>query len=405
MARTLNKLTDVKVKAERKASRHSDGGGLYLNVSPSGSKSWLFMWSAMVAGIDGKPRQRRREMGLGAYPTVGLADARKKAEDCRKAVEEGRDPIAERDKAAEPTFAECADQFLASMEKSWRNEKHRAQWRMTLTDYCKPIGTKRVSEISTEDVLSVLSPIWAEKSETASRLRGRIERVLDYAKAKGWRSGENPALWRGHLKSILPARQKLARGHHAAMPYAEVPAFVQRLPDKEAMAARALEFLILTAARAGEVLGATWAEIDFENKLWTVAAPRMKAGREHRVPLSERAVDILRDLHEARISDYVFPGFRPRMPLSNMALAKLMERMKVDQYTAHGFRSAFRDWTGDHTSVPREVAEAALAHTVGDATERAYRRADALEKRRKLMQAWADYLAKPAGSNVVPMRR
>ncbi len=405
MVRTLNKLTDVKVRAERSPGRHSDGGGLYLNISPSGSKSWLFMWSTMTAGSDGKPRQKRREMGLGAYPAVRLADARKKAEDFRKAVEEGRDPIAEREKASEHTFAECADQFLASMEKSWRNDKHRAQWRMTLTEYCRPIGAKRVSEIGTEDVLGVLSPIWQEKNETASRLRGRIERVLDYAKARGWRSGENPALWRGHLKSILPARQKLARGHHAAMPYQEVPAFAQGLPEKDAMAARALEFLILTAARAGEVLGTTWAEVDLQNKLWTVPAERMKAGREHRVPLSDRAVAILSTLQKVRISDYVFPGLKPHMPLSNMAFQKLMERMKVDDYTPHGFRSAFRDWAGDHTSFPREVAEAALAHTVGDATERAYRRADALDKRRTLMQSWADYLAMPAAGNVVPLRR
>jgi integrase len=316
-------------------------------------------------------------------------------------VEAGRDPIAERNREAEPSFAECVDQFLASMQESWRNEKHRAQWQMTLTAYCKPIGGKRVSAITTEDVLGVLSPIWQQKSETASRLRGRIERVLDFAKAMGWRSGENPALWRGHLKNILPARQKLTRGHHAAMPYADVPAFVRSLPGKEAMAARALEFLILTAARTGEVLGATWDEIDLERKLWTIPASRMKAGREHRVPLSEPATAILASLQDTRISDFVFPGFKAQSPLSNMALQKLMERMQVDQYTAHGFRSAFRDWVGDHTSFPREVAEAALAHTVGDANERAYRRADALEKRRRLMHAWADFCTKSGASTVV----
>ena len=258
---------------------------------------------------------------------------------------------------------------------------------------------------STRDVLKVLSPIWLTKSETASRLRGRIERVLDFAKVRGWRTGDNPALWRGHLKSILPARQRLARGHHAAMPYRDVPAFLQALQGKEALAARALEYLILTAARSGEVLGATWEEIDFDAAVWTVPAARMKAGREHRVPLSARAVAILKALHEVRISDFIFPGQAKGRPLSGMAFEMLMRRMKADAFTPHGFRSAFRDWAGDATSFPREVAEQALAHRVGDATERAYRRADALEKRRRLMVAWADYCGTVRGGNVIPLAR
>ena len=373
-----------------------DGGGLYLDVKPSGTKSWAFVWKQ-----DGK----RREMGLGAYPAVKLATARKLAGDCREAVAQGRDPIAERQKEAEPTFGECADRFLASMEGQWRNAKHRAQWRMTLTEYATPISAMKVSEIGTDDVLRVLNPLWQSRPETASRLRGRIERVLDFAKAHGWRSGENPALWRGHLKSILPARQRLTRGHHAAMPYAQVPAFVERLRGLEAMSARALEFLILTAARSGEVLEATWDEFDLDAGLWTVPATRMKAGKEHRVPLSKPALAIVQALHEVRISDYVFPGHAKGRPLSNMAFAKLLERMKADQYTPHGFRSAFRDWAGDATSFPRDVAEQALAHRVGDATERAYRRADALDKRRKLMAAWADYCDTAKGGNVIPIRR
>lgn len=396
MARTLHKLTDAKAKSALKPGRHSDGGGLYLNVTPTGSKSWVFMWVR-----DGK----RREMGLGAYPVVSLAAARKKAQECREDVAAGRDPIAERAKEAEPSFGECADRFLASMEASWRNEKHRAQWRMTLTEYCKPIQSKRVSQIGTDDVLKVLQPIWGSKPETASRLRGRIERVLDYARAKGWRNGENPALWRGHLKNILPPRQKLTRGHHAAMPYRDVPAFMKRLRNADAMAARALEFLILTASRSGEVYGAKWSELDLEAGIWTVPAERMKAGKEHRVPLSRQALALVKKLHELRMSDYVLPGHRPKCPLSSSAMEMLLRRMKVEAFTVHGFRSAFRDWAGDETTFPREIAEAALAHRVGDATELAYRRADALSKRKKLMQAWADYLDREKSVAVVPFKR
>lgn len=397
MARTLQKLTDTKARSDRlKPGRHSDGGGLYLNVSKSGSKSWLFMWVT-----NGK----RREMGLGSYPAVSLASVRQIAGECRAAIAEGRDPIAERVKEAEPTFGECADRYLASMEASWRNEKHRQQWRMTLTDYCTPIRMKKVSEVGTEEVLKVLNPIWNEKAETASRLRGRIERVLDYAKAMGWRTGENPALWRGHLKNVLPPRRKLTRGHHAAMPYRQVPAFMRRLRSADAMAARALEFLILTAARSGEVYGARWSEFDFDGAVWTIPATRMKAGKEHRVPLSPRAFEIIKALQETSISDFVFPGQRSNCPLSSSAMEMLMRRMKVETFTVHGFRSSFRDWAGDETTFSREVAEAALAHRVGDATEQAYRRADAVEKRRKLMQVWADYCQQSDSAMVIPLVR
>ena len=382
MGRALNKLSDVSAKAEKRPGRHSDGGGLYLNVSPSGTKSWRLMWVR-----DGK----RREMGLGGYPVVTLAKARSKAAACRTAISAGRDPIVERLREAEPTFGECADQYIASIRSEWRNAKHEYQWNQILTAHCQPIRTKRVSEIDTDDVLKVLTPIWQSKNETASRLRGRIERVLDFAKVKGWRTGENPALWRGHLRNILPKRQKLQRGHLAAMPYEDVPEFVERLGKTEAMAARALEFAILTVARSGEVLGATWQEIDFDRKLWTVPKHRMKAGEPHTVPLSDAALTVLKPLHEARVNDIVFPGFRSGRPLSGMAMEMLLRRMKVTNATVHGFRSSFRDWCGDKTSFPREVAEAALAHKVGDEVERAYRRSDALEKRRRLMQEWADY--------------
>lgn len=396
MARATSKLTDTECRAATRAGKLGDGGGLYLDVKPSGAKSWAFVWKA-----SGK----RREMGLGAYPAVTLAKARKLAGAHREAVAEGRNPIAERQKEAEPTFAECADTFLASMEGQWRNEKHRAQWRMTLREYAQPLSAKKVSEVGTDDVLKVLNPLWKKRPETASRLRGRIERVLDYAKARGWRTGENPALWRGHLKNILPPRQRLTRGHHAAMPYGDIPAFLQSLTGRDAIAARALEFLILTAARSGEVLEATWNEFDLDAELWTVPAHRMKAGKEHRVPLSPRALAIVKALHETRHSDFVFPGYARGRPLSNMAFVMLMRRMKADAYTPHGFRSGFRDWAGDCTSFPRDVAEQALAHRVGDATERAYRRADALEKRRKLMVAWANYCGTVKGGNVIPMAR
>lgn len=407
MSRTQSKLTDTAIRSgSLKAGRHSDGGGLYLNVKPTGSKSWAFMWTA-----SGK----RREMGLGAYPAFGLAKARKIAAECRDAVAEGRDPIAERQKEEEPTFGECADKLLASMSSTWRNEKHRDQWSYTLSrkrdddgalvrdGYCLDLVDRKVSAISTDDVLKVLSPIWTAKAETASRLRGRIERVLDFAKAKGWRTGENPALWRGHLKSILPARQKLQHGHHAAMAYEDVPAFVERVRASEAMAARALELAILTAARSGEVREAVWSEIDLDKALWIVPAARMKAGREHRVPLPARAVELLRELHEARTGDLVFPGQRAGRPLSVMAMDMLLRRMKVD-VTVHGFRSSFRDWCGNETSFPRDLAEQALAHAVGDETERAYRRSDALEKRRKLMDAWASYLAPTPAGKVMKLR-
>lgn len=385
MARTLHKMTDASVKAEKNPGRHSDGGGLYLNVGPTGKKSWLFMWV---------PRgSKRREMGLGGYPTVKLAQARNRASECRTAIEEGRDPIAEKAKQAEPTFGECADLFISSIKSEWRNEKHQAQWKMTLSDaYCATLRQRQVSAINTEDVLSVLKPVWLDKNETASRLRGRIERVLEFAKVKGWRSGENPAAWRGNLRNLLPKRQKLQRGHQPAMRYQDVPAFVERLRASEAIAARALELLILTVGRSGEVLGAKWSEIDFEQKLWNVPKERMKAGSAHTVPLSAPAISLLEILHKHRISEYVFPRTKEK-PLSGMAMLMLLRRMKCRDITVHGFRSSFRDWCGDATPFPREVAEAALAHKVGDATERAYRRSSALEKRRELMLAWADYLA------------
>lgn len=383
MARSAKKLSALDVKNRTKPGRHSDGDGLYLNIASGGTKSWVFIWMK---------DKRRREMGLGAYPTVSLSDAREKADECRKLVASGENPLQARSQEKPKTFEQATSEFLASMEHGWRNEKHREQWRTTLGEaYCKPLLNRAVNDIDTADVLKVLTPIWQSKAETASRIRGRIERVLDFAKVKGWRTGENPALWRGHLKNALPARQKLTRGHHSAMPYDDVPAFAERLGALESTSAKGLELLILTASRSGEILGAQWSEIDLKKGLWTVPASRMKAGKIHRVPLTERAVTILQKLHDGRVSDYVLPGAKKDRPLSNMAFAMLMRKMKLGHYTPHGFRSAFRDWAGDETSFPREVAEAALAHAVGDQTERAYRRSDALERRRKLMEAWASF--------------
>jgi integrase len=349
------------------------------------------MWKA-----DGK----RREMGLGPLRDVPLAKARERAAEVRQKLADGLDPIAARDKPTVMTFGEAADALIESMSSSWRNDKHRAQWKMTLTVYCEPLRTKPVPEIGTEDILKVLQPLWTTKPETASRLRGRMERVFDFARARGQGTGENPARWRGHLDAVLPKRAMLTRGHHKAMPFDEVPAFVLALRDREGVAARALEFAILTAARSGEVMGARWDEFNVEARVWTVPAARMKAGREHRVPLSSRAVEILRGMHERRLGDLVFPGVKAGRPLSVMALEMVLRRMKAD-VTVHGFRSAFRDWAGERTHFPREVAEAALAHLVGDAVERAYRRGDALEKRRELMDAWASFLEEQAPSNVV----
>ena len=396
MARPLNKLSDSTCKASLRPGLHGDGGGLYLHVKPSGAKSWTLIW---------KRAGRRYEMGLGGYPAIRLAKARLLAAEYRQHIAEGRNPISERRKIAEPTFGECADRFLESMESQWRNSKHRAQWRMTLEKYAAPIRELKVSEVGTDDVLRVLNPLWRTRPETASRLRGRIERVLDYAKVNGWRSGENPALWRGHLRSILPARQRLTRGHHAAMPYPDIPRFMEALRVLDAVSARALEFLVLTAARSGEVLGARWDEFDFDERVWTVPAIRMKSGREHRVPMSASALAIVSGLRELRVSDYVFPGQKPNKPLSSMSMAMLLRRMKLDRYTPHGFRSSFRDWAGDTTAFPRDVAEQALAHQVGDATERAYRRADVLEKRRELMMVWANYCGSAPCGNVVSMVR
>ena len=400
MAGGKQKLT-ARAAATTKPGRYGDGAGLYLVVAPSGARKWVYRFS--FAG-------KVTEAGLGAADVVSLAEARNKAHEARKMLEAGRNPIEAKRQAAiidagKPTFGAIAAALIAAKESEWRNPKHRAQWRMTLENYAAPLRSRPVDEIDTAAVLDVLKPLWQTKPETASRLRGRIEAVLDAAKAQGHRSGENPAAWRGHLAHLLPKRGILTRGHHAAMSYADVQTFVAQLREREALAALALEFCILTAARSGEVFGARWSEIDLAAKVWTVPAGRMKAAREHRIPLSDRTLVILERLFEARTDDLVFPGQRPGKPLSNTAMEMLLRRMDQDAVTVHGFRSAFRDWAGNETHFPREVAEAALAHVVGDKAEQAYRRGDALEKRRALMEAWANFIEPRSGSKVVKLRK
>ena len=370
------RLTARKVTTA-KAGKYSDGNNLYLVVSRSGSRKWVlrFTW-----------RGQAKEMGLGSASSVSLSSAREKAAVAVGALEAGQNPIAERKRTGgTPIFGEMADKVVAALSPGFRNQKHRAQWKSTLATYAAPLRKMPVDTVSTDDVLSVLKPIWTEKPETASRVRGRIEKVLDAAKAKGFRVGENPAHWRGHLDHLLPRPSKLTRGHHAAMPCEEVPAFIASLRERDALAAIALELCILTAARSGELLGMRWDEIDLPNAVWNLPAGRMKAGRPHRVPLSTRAVVILRKLEKSKRDEFVFAGYAPGRLLSNSAMDMMLRRMGVD-VTVHGFRSSFRDWAGNETSSPREVVETALAHVIGDKAEQAYRRSDALEKRRMLME-------------------
>jgi integrase len=395
MVQRLDKLDPLTVKNLTKSGRYGDGGKLWLIVNRNGAKRWAFIYRSKPAGAKG--RGRLREMGLGSFADVSLKKARQKAVRCRDWLDDGKDPITEARKEEAPTFGALADKLIATREASLRSDKSVARLKRALGEngYAKALRPLPVDEIGTEQVLGVLSPIWLTKRGTAPNVRAYVKDVLDAAAAKGFRSGDNPARWDGHLKHLLAPPKKLARGHHAAMAYVDVPAFMAELRGREATAALALEFLILTAARSGEVLGARWGEIDLAGKLWTIPPARMKAGREHRVPLGERALKILAGLTEARTGSHVFAGPKPGKdsdngPLSSMAFAMLLRRMKRD-VTTHGFRSAFRDWAGSASTFPRELAEEALAHAVGDETERAYRRRDAIEKRRKLMEAWANY--------------
>ncbi|MDB5650964.1 MAG: integrase [Hyphomicrobiales bacterium] len=394
MAAQINRLSARAVQTLAKPGRHADGGNLYLNVTKTGARSWVFFYK--VAG-------RQREMGLGTARDISLAKARELAAACRQLLADGKDPLTCRDAPDALTFGQCADQFIETMEPSWRNEKHRAQWRMTLKEYAGPLRATGVDAIATDDVLKVLKPIWLTKPETASRVRGRIEAVLDWARAREMRKGENPARWRGHLDHLLPKRTTLSRGHHAALAIDDLPKFMEKLAASTGISPRALGFAILTAARSGEVLAATWDEIDFAKKVWTVPAVRMKAGREHRVPLSEPALAILQSLHDVRIGQFIFPGQIRTKHLSSMSLAMTLRRMQVE-VTVHGFRSTFRDWASERTSFPHETCEMALAHAVSNKVEAAYRRGDLFEKRVSLMHAWGQFCTSGAAKdNVVTL--
>jgi len=405
----IHRLTGASVRRVE-PGLYADGGGLYLQVTKAKgggvNRSWLFRFKA------GKDRDRW--MGLGALHTISLVEAREAALQCRKARLAGIDPIAQRDKqrageaqasAKAITFAEATDGYVRAHAASWRNLKHAAQWPASLRKYVFPVlGSVPVSAVDTPLVLKCLRPLWGRIPETASRIRGRIEAVLDWAGAGGYRQGENAARWSGHLEHLLPSPGKTKPAqHHAAMAVAEVPAFMQALRAQQGTAARALEFAILTAARSGEVFGARWDEI--EGDVWTVPAERMKSARQHAVPLSKRALEILAQMRAQRSGDLMFPGRDGSKPLGATGLRHVLKQLGRSDGTVHGFRSAFRDWAGDHTAFPREVAEAALGHAIGDKVEAAYRRGSALEKRRKLMEAWARFCAVPAAAGkVVPLR-
>jgi integrase len=384
-----HKLTDTGIKRLEKPGIYSDGDGLFLRTRKGGSRQWFFIY---------KRQGKRTEIGLGGYgqgtAPVSLTLARQKAEAIRQRLARGVDPREDRRPARVITFKHCMDELLRSKEGAWKNTKHRAQWEMTLKDYGEPLHALPVAEIAVGDVKACLEPHWQERPVTADRLRSRIGAVLDYAIAHGWRTAGNSARWKGLLDKIMPPRQRLGRGHHAALAYADAPMLAKGLRQSSGTAARAVEFLLLTAARCGEVRGATFDEIDTKAKTWTVPAERMKAGKVHVVPLPERALAIVEAMRQRSTSSLLFPGTVEDRAVSDTSMTKALRLASPDKTaTLHGLRSTFRDWCGDKTEFPRDVAEAALAHSLSDKTEAAYRRSSALEKRRELMLAWEAYLA------------
>jgi integrase len=420
MAKTLEKLSALKVQRLKAPGLYSDGGGLYLQIKAAGARSWVFRYR--MGG-----RKTPRDMGLGSLDSVSLAEARLKAADKRSLISDGVDPIEarKRDKAAAAldaskaiTFKDCATAYLAAHREGWRNQKHAAQWTATLEAYAYPkIGKLAVRDVDAGAVLKVLEQksddlpgkptLWSGKTETASRVRGRIEAILDWAKVRQYRAGENPARWRGNLEHSLPKRTKVQKvKHHEALPYGEVGAFVAQLRGQDGVAARALEFVILTATRTSEAIGARWHEIDQDKGLWVIPAERIKAGKEHRVPMSAAALEIIKAQAKVREGEFVFPGGKSRRPLSSNALLALLKRIKRDDLTVHGFRSTFRDWAAEQTNYARDVAEMALAHAIGDKVEAAYRRGDLFKKRERLMADWAKYCGTVAkAGNVVAISR
>lgn len=392
--RTANRLTATAVRTA-KVGRHGDGNGLSLIVTAPDRKHWQFRYMRNLKG---------REMSLGNAAHVTLAEARQRAAECHKLLSQGVDPLdqkqasrATQEPTAARTFGAVAEQFIAAHEASWRNEKHKYQWRQSLNSYAYPeIGSKDIASIEMEHVLKVLRPIWTTKTETASQLRGRIETILAYATVNKWRTGSNPATWRGNLQMVLPAPDKVARVvHHAALPWQEMPAFWTELRKRDGTGALCLQFTILTAARSGEARGARWSEIDPQAALWTAPASRMKTGKQHRVPLSDAALNVLRAAAEARTDQdntaLVFPGLKRGEPMSDMTLGAVLKRMGRADLTVHGFRSTFRDWAAETTDAPNHVVEQALAHVIGNSVEAAYRRGDLFEKRRTLMADWAAF--------------
>lgn len=405
MARLANKLSARKVETLKAPGRYSDGAGLYLRITED-SRKWTFMFT--WAG-------KKVEIGLGSLRDVSLAAAREKAGRYREMVASGSDPREERKPKRVWTFSEVALEFLDDKEGGWKNEKHRDQWRYTLSlrkdeagawideGYCRSIRDKPIENLSTDDVLAILKPIWISKSETASRVRGRVEAVWNAAKARGRVSGENPARWRGHLSNLLTKRERLQRGHHAAMPFSDVPAFFQKIVNQNSSSSQALAFTVLTAARSGETMGARWSEIEDEGRIWRIPGARMKAKKEHVVPLSDAAWVIIESMR-GKSGEFVFPGARAEK-LSVMALTMVLRRAGGGEYTTHGFRSSFRDWCGDATNFQQVDVEMCLAHAVRNATEAAYRRGNALGKRREIMSAWANFLSRGEAANVIDFGR
>lgn len=408
MARKIDRLTPLGVKNEKKRGLHADGNGLYLQVSQYDTKSWVFRFTL---------NKKSRMMGLGPTHTVTLAEAREEARECRKLIRKGIDPIedrkAERSQfqvktAKTKTFAECADAYISAHSAAWKSLPHLNQWRSSLKTHAFPVfGDLPVAAVDTGLVMKALEPIWATKTETAGRVRGRIESVLDWATVRNYREGDNPARWAGHLKVLLANLSKNRKvKHFPALLYEEMGAFMKILRQKDGVSARGLEFLILTATRTDEVMGAKWGEVDFDKGIWTISGERMKANTEHRIPLSSAALAVLETMRAAAQSDFIFPGKRANQPLGNASFRQLLKHLGRSDVTAHGFRSTFRDWTAERTAFPRDVAEMALAHTIGDKVEGAYRRGDLFDKRAKLMSAWADYCSVPEqrGDNVTNLR-
>lgn len=382
-----NKLSETKIKTISKTGIYGDGDGLYIRAQKGGSKNWVFIW---------RRGDERNEVGLGGYgqgtAPVNLALAREKADAIRLQLARGEDPRADRRPLQAKTFKDCMDGLLDTRKGDWRNAKHKAQWEMTLNDYAKPLHDMPVADIVIGDVKDCLMVHWSERPETANRLRSRIQAVIDYGIAHEWRTAGNPARWKGLLEKVMPARQKLSRGHHKAMAYKDAPAAMIRLREAKGTAATMVEFLILNGNRTGEVRGAVWSEFDLEAKVWTIPKERMKKFREHRVPLTDRAVDILLAMKNESTGEIVFEGGKEGAAISDTMMTKSLRAASIDKsVTLHGMRSTFRDWAGDCTTHAREVIEGALAHIEGDATEQAYRRSDALEKRRALMNDWASF--------------